>query len=96
MEELKDRITAKEYKSWLRYYQVKGPFGERRLDFNFASLVKTIYEFITANAGRTDAPSVEDCLLQFKLPVAGLSEMGANHEAENIKRLLVKYEKYRK
>jgi hypothetical protein len=75
---------------------VKEPFGERRLDFNFASLVKTIYEFITANASRTDAPSVEDCLLQFKLPVEGSSEMGANHEAENIKRLLVKYEKYRK
>ncbi|MDR1182931.1 MAG: DUF4035 domain-containing protein, partial [Bacteroidales bacterium] len=90
VEELKDRITAREYQSWKHYELVAGPFGQERADYNTALIVKTLHEItsmiLAVNTGKTEElPKLEDCLLKFKYV---LKEFTENSEAENVKRFI--------
>jgi hypothetical protein len=94
VEELKDRLTAKECQSWKRYKMVFGPFGSERADYNTASIVRAIHELgniiIAVNTGKTSEPlTLEDCLLRFKRIFEEIPE--ENQEFNNIKVLLARY-----
>ncbi|MDR0705239.1 MAG: hypothetical protein LBF88_09645, partial [Planctomycetaceae bacterium] len=97
VEELQDRITAREYQSWKRYKMVVGPFGMERVDYNTASIVQAIHELsntiIAVNTGKMPEQqlTLEDFLLRFKRIVEGVET--ENQEVNNIKALLARYGK---
>ncbi|MDR0705452.1 MAG: hypothetical protein LBF88_10760, partial [Planctomycetaceae bacterium] len=95
VEELQDRITAREYQSWKHYKMVVGPFGIERADYNTASIVKAIHELgniiiatQTSNAP-SEHPALEDFLLRFKRISEETPEKNhtGNLEVNNIKAL---------
>jgi hypothetical protein len=92
---LKDRLTAKEYRSWQRYAAIVGPFGAERQDYNTALIVRAIYELvntmIAVNTGSAETPpTLEECLLKFKRIADGQESQS---EAENVKAFLGRWKR---
>jgi hypothetical protein len=95
VEELKDRITAKEKKDWERFRVVYGPFGWERQDYNAAMIVSAIYllnqTIIACHGGNpNETPSVEDCKLNFKFKT-NLEESQTEITADDIETFIKKW-----
>jgi hypothetical protein len=98
VEELKDKVTAREYRNWIRYWQVAGPFGSERDDYRTALIVRAIHELkntvIAVNGGDAeDLKALEYYRLKFKRIAEGTDDYLNLSEAQNIKRLFAKFRK---
>jgi hypothetical protein len=99
VEELKDRLTAKECQSWKRYKMVVGPFPHERADYNTALIVRTLYELqniiitiVCKNSDVPKSPKLEECLVKYERLATELNtEEVANQEVERVKAFLAKW-----
>jgi hypothetical protein len=92
---LKDKITAREYQNWKRFYQVSGPFGQERADYHTALIVQTLQEvkntIIAVNGGNAEQlRPLEDYLLKFQRITQDSTDDQARQEGQNIRRFLAR------
>jgi hypothetical protein len=92
---LKDRITAREYQNWKRFYQVSGPFGQERADYHTALIVQMLQEvkntIIAVNGGNAEHPhSLESYLLKFQRITKDSTDNQTSQEGQNIRMFLAR------